>query len=135
MTINRNEVTWAELGFLPVSVGYAPNKKAWKKALKDIGIPPEPFPVSDGRCAWWSNVGELRQDIILIAVGKRAKRHSMAQVAGIIAHECMHAWRYIRENIGEKEPSAEFEAYVLQALVQSVVHAHQSKRRKPWSKK
>ena len=135
MTVNRDEVTWAELGFLPVSVGYAPNKKAWKKALKDLGIMQEPFPETDGRCDWWTSVGELRTDAILITVGKRAKNYSMAQVTGIIAHECMHAWRHIREAIGEKEPSTEFEAYVLQALVQSVVHAHQSKRRKPWSKK
>lgn len=129
MTDKKDEVFWIELGFLPVEVGYAPNQKAWKKALKDLGLPKESFPGSDGRCNWWVKDGK---NIILITVGNRARKQSLSQVTGIIAHECMHAWRYIRTIIGEAEPSTEFEAYVLQGLVQHITFAHQQRRAKPW---
>lgn len=129
-----DDVYWVELGFLPVEVGYAPNARAWDAALIRLGIPTEPYPTTDGRCVWWENVGPNRKDIILITVGERVKIHSLSQVAGIIAHECTHAWQHIRKIIGEKEPSAEFEAYAIQAMVQHVMFAHQKKRRTPWRK-
>lgn len=129
-----DDVYWVELGFLPVEVGYVPNAKAWEAALIRLDLPAEPYPTTDGRCVGWENVGPNRKDIILITVGERAKVHSVAQVAGIIAHECAHAWQHIRKIIGEKEPSAEFEAYAIQAMVQGVMFAHQKKRRTPWRK-
>lgn len=131
---NRHETAWVELGFMPVSVGYVPTTKAWHKTLKELGLADEPRPTTPGRCLHWVEVGPNKTDIVLIVVGKQAKDVSMAQVIGIIAHECQHAWRYIREAIGEAEPSSEFEAYVLQALVQVCVRAHAERQRKPWKK-
>lgn len=132
--MTRHDTKWVELGFLPVNVGYVPNKRAWRKTLKQMKRRQDPFPESDGSATVWANVDPNHTTVILITIGKRASGYSVTQVAGLIAHECMHTWRYIREAIGEKEPSSEFEAYVLQALVQNIAHAHQTTRRKPWRK-
>ncbi len=133
MTGKKDEVFWIELGFLPVEVGYAPNQKAWKKALQQYGLPDEDFPGTDGHCVFWEKTRK-HTNVILLSVGKTADSYSVSQVAGIVAHECMHAWRFIKDAIGEKEPSEEFEAYVMQAMVQSVLFAHQQRRAKPWKK-
>lgn len=127
----RTDTVWVNLGFLPVEVGYAPNARAWKKTLKAKKLDTEPYPTTAGRCIHWVGTG-IGPDVVLITVGRHAKGRSMTQVIGIIAHECMHAWRHIRESIGEKEPSSEFEAYVLQAMVQCIVRAHMERRKRPW---
>jgi len=127
-----DNVYWVGLGFLPVEVGYVPNAKVWDAALKRLEIGPEPFPISDARCVWWDRAAGRQNNIILITIGASSRGYSVSQVAGLVAHECMHAWRHIREIMGEKTPSLEFEAYALQRLVQDVMFAHQTKRRTPW---
>ncbi len=131
MTDKKDEVFWIELGFLPVEVGYAPNKRAWAAASKQYGLSTEDYPSTDGHCSWWAKA-ETSKNVILITVSKQAEDYSVSQVAGIVAHECTHAWRFIKDAIGEKEPSEEFEAYVMQAMVQGVLFAHQQRRAKPW---
>lgn len=125
---------WIELGFLPAEVGYVPHENAWHASLARLKVEPMAYPDTDGRCVHWENVGPDRKSVILICVGARAKNYSLAQVVGIIAHECQHAWRFIREAMGETEPSSEFEAYALQCLVQHAVYAHMTKRKRPWAK-
>lgn len=124
------EPYWIELGFLPVNVAYCATFGARRRALKQSGIPFEPWEPADARCEWW----ERRHggDVILITVAKRAREYSMPQVAGMIAHECMHAFRHIKQIIGEAEPSSEFEAYVMQSLVQHSMFAHAERRKRPW---
>lgn len=129
-----DEVYWVELGFLPVEVGYVPNAKAWDAALAKMKVEPVPFPTTDAKCIWWDRAEGLEKNVILITIGERCKDFSVSQVAGLIAHECQHAWRHIKKITGEKKPSPEFEAYVLQALVQNVMFAHGKKRRAPWRK-
>lgn len=122
---------WIELGFLPVSVAYVPTAKAWKRTLRKFDIELEPFPSSDGHCTWYQT--KSHGNVILITVHPRSKHLTMTQVAGMITHECTHAWRHIKEIIGESQPSAEFEAYVMQRLVQDCLFAHRKLRRAPWS--
>ena len=47
-----------------------------------------------------------------------------AQVHAMLVHEGMHVWRYIREHIGEREPSSEFEAYSMQEITQGLFVAY-----------
>lgn len=128
-----DEVFWIELGPLPIKVGYSPSWKARTRALKKLRITNRPsWEESDGRCEHWWNVGKYLDHVVLITLSTKARRHEMPYIAGVIAHECMHAWRHIREAIGEKEPSSEFEAYTMQQMVQHVLHAHMTRRKKPW---
>jgi hypothetical protein len=43
-----------------------------------------------------------------------------AETVGIVVHECIHLWQYIKETLGEESPSPEFEAYAMQSLAQSI---------------
>lgn len=126
--MTKSRTRWAELGILPAWVGYVPDKSSWKHEMRKMKLD-EPYPGTDGRCTRFRQDG--RNQIILLTFN-RTRQHSMAQVTGLIAHECMHAWRFIREDIGEAEPSTEFEAYTLQALVQFAVQAHADTRKTPW---
>ena len=39
----------------------------------------------------------------------------------MVAHEVMHVWQAIKDDLGENSPSPEFEAYAVQGLVQAVM--------------
>lgn len=43
------------------------------------------------------------------------------EVAGLLVHEAVHIWQAVRDNIGERDPSPEFEAYSVQAIAQDLM--------------
>lgn len=59
-----------------------------------------------------------------IVVLRRDKTHEPAQVAAMLVHEAVHIWQEIRANLGETAPSAEFEAYSIQAISQRLFYAY-----------
>lgn len=62
----------------------------------------------------------------------RTKGVSLEQVHGLLVHEAVHIWQWIRERIGEDSPSSEFEAYSIQAIAQEMMlsYANHRKRKK-----
>lgn len=58
------------------------------------------------------------------------KGYDYAEVASLIAHEAVHIWQAIRETLGEKEPSSEFEAYSIQNIVQTLLYEYERLRGK-----
>lgn len=42
------------------------------------------------------------------------------EVAALLVHEATHIWQYHKEHLGEREPSAEVEAYAMQAISQQL---------------
>ena len=52
------------------------------------------------------------------------------QVTALLSHEAVHVWQAIRRNIGEHEPSDEFEAYAVQSIVHNLVQAYYDKGKK-----
>lgn len=51
-------------------------------------------------------------------------------IAALLVHEAVHVWQAYRKHIGEQEPSAEFEAYAIQSLTQSLFDAYSKRIRK-----
>lgn len=131
MRWSKNHVYWCDLGFLPGRIGFCPSEKAWDREMAKIKSQDMRYPAeSHGNCSWWHSETDV---LVLITVGPHVdKGINPAAIVGIIAHECMHAWRQLREFIGEAEPSPEFEAYVMQALVQEVLSAYNATRKKLW---
>lgn len=50
-----------------------------------------------------------------------APERDQLEVVGLLVHEAMHLWQWIQERIGERAPSAEFEAYAVQGISQSLL--------------
>lgn len=57
------------------------------------------------------------------------------QIASLLAHEAVHIFQRIRENIGESSPSAEFEAYSIQAITQNLLYEYKRQVRRRKGKK
>jgi hypothetical protein len=120
---------WVELGVFPGFVGFVPDKDSWDKTVKNLGNPTESYPTTDGRCTQFVK-GQETTILITVADGAE-KNRSLSQVVGIIAHEATHAWQMIKDNIGERNPGHETEAYFIQCVTQTCFHAFYELRKLP----
>lgn len=48
---------------------------------------------------------------------------SAIEIYGLLLHESVHIWQKVRERMGEKAPSSEFEAYSIQSIAQDLFYA------------
>ncbi len=62
-------------------------------------------------------------DIAMVCMPPNPK-NSIAQIAGLLAHEAVHIWKEHVRLIGEKNPSEEFEAYGIQNITQTLLSAY-----------
>ena len=64
-------------------------------------------------------------NIIGMAVCIKSKKNiPKASIIGLIIHESVHIWQKIKEDINEKDPSYEFEAYSIQRIAQELITAY-----------
>lgn len=116
-----DRVVWIDRGWQPVYIGFCPSEKAWKHAMKRMGLPHEPYPDSDGRLTRFARDGKTT---LIMTLGESGEEeHSRVQIAGLLAHEATHAKQMICDHIGEDSPSMEFEAYTVQAIFQAFYQA------------
>ncbi len=58
----------------------------------------------------------------IICLPKAAKKtQTKDAIYGLLVHEAMHLWRACKENIGERNPSEELEAYAMQRISQNLI--------------
>lgn len=88
---------------------------------------PAPYPTTDARTTHLENPkGELCC-IVTMPATKRGEV-SAIQRSALFAHEAVHVWQAIRENIDEQSPSHEMEAYAIQAITQELMLAYEKTR-------
>lgn len=90
--------------------------------LPEEARPPFVTPGRDGTCHWF-NHGETSVAVVCIRVREGV---TSIQVAGLIVHEAVHLWQEARQDLNERAPSSEFEAYSVQWLAQSLLEQYAS---------
>lgn len=114
-----DRVIWCDRGWQTVFIGFCPSERAWKREMKKMGCQGEPYPnESAGRCTTFRLKGKVCV-IVSIRDGSEAE-HTQTEVLGLFVHEATHVWQTVRDEMGEKSPSIEFEAYSMQAIFQQL---------------
>jgi hypothetical protein len=67
-------------------------------------------------------------------VAVEVKGQTGIQVCAMLVHEAVHIWQEWCEDKGETNPSAEFEAYSIQALSQRLMYAYSDSLKRPASR-
>lgn len=127
----KNRVVWLDRGWQPVLIGFCPSEKAWRCEMKRLRCKDEPYPQSDGRCTRFEASKNNHECIIVTVRDGSEFDHSLIEMVGLIVHEATHVWQFILESIGEGKPSAELEAYSMQAIVQAILTAFDNTRGLP----
>lgn len=122
---DKDRVIWCDRGWQPVYFGFCPSKRAWKREMKRLDCK-EPYPDTDGRCTTFTNDGK----VVVIVTNRDGSENerSITEITGLLVHEATHVWQTIRNDIGEQDPSPEFEAYSMQAIFQGLLSAFQETR-------
>jgi phosphatidate phosphatase APP1 len=110
---------WLNSGYLPVGIIFCPSEAAWKRMMKVLKCQGEPWP-SDAATThlFKSELGGTR--IVVTLNPEHEAFTTRTQVAGLLCHEAVHVWQYIKRAIGEKKPGVEMEAYTVQAIFQEL---------------
>lgn len=117
----------------PYHYGLCRSEKEFHRQLKRLGLPRRDWSAflgadsegastsADATTHFFEN--KKRFGLAAIVCIGNTRGSTRAQIHALLAHEAMHIWRAIRENIGETKPSHEFEAYALQAITQNLITA------------
>lgn len=114
--------------------GLCTSKEDFQRELARLAVPRDNWPRFNKSpkhaSVHYFEKGDGKQCAIVTIQPGRDK--TGVQIAALLVHEAAHIWRAIREDMNEKEPSAEFEAYSLQAISQELMQAYSNsiKRRK-----
>ena len=118
----------------PYCYGLCRSEQEFHRELKRLEVPRNEWPKfigrdgadssSDGTTHFFENKHFGLAAIVCIGSTKGRTR---AQVHALLAHEAVHIWQAICDDIGEKKPSSEFEAYSIQAITQNLITAYGEK--------
>ena len=98
--------------------------KAFQAALKHIRyLKPLTFLGTNESAASVHSLISNRGDMVCI-VSLSVADSTPIEIAGILVHEAVHVWQAYCEDIGEDSPSAEFEAYSIQAISQRLMESY-----------
>jgi len=93
----------------------------FKRELKRIGVEGDldytATPASNATCYEFEKDGKT----IYIVTIKEWEGHDPLEVAGLIVHEATHIKQHVMRLIGEKAPSDEFEAYMMQNIAANLM--------------
>ena len=136
--IPKDRVVWCDRGWMPTYYGFCPSEKAWRREMKRLaandGMDVErvPYPTADARAT--SLEADGKRLLYIVTVSERLNdqiANDPAALCCLMVHEAVHVWQGIREHIGEKSPSIEFEAYSIQAITLNLVDAFKLTRGLP----
>lgn len=108
---------------LPCFLTLCTTPKQYKKVMKHLNIKDAPPFVNPGADATthWFECGNKHTAVVCIRV---PKGQVLSAVYALLVHEAVHVWQFSRGVLGEKEPSAEFEAYAIQNIAQNLFEAY-----------
>jgi hypothetical protein len=92
----------------------------FERELKSLGIKERPVWVPEGKDARVHHFTSPKGAALCIVCVKGWQKATPIEIAGLLVHEAVHIWQGVCEQMGEWEPSKEFEAYSIQSISQQL---------------
>lgn len=110
----------------PYFVGLCTCEADFQKELRRLKVPVKDWPTFNASTHANATVHFFESDTgktAIVCMTPRPDKEGI-QLAAMLVHEAVHIWQGIRDELGEKTPSAEFEAYSIQAISQNLMQAY-----------
>lgn len=117
--MSEAHIEYFGMGPWPIYVGFTTSRKAFKKEMTRLKITPCPdFVTSSHANATTHFLTSPDNGLTAIIAMQKPVGRSPEQIAGLVAHEAVHVAQSLWENIGERTPGHEAEAYLVQMITQ-----------------
>lgn len=107
-------------------------EKDFHKELKSLKISKKDWPVFT-KGLGYAKIHEFTSDTggmcAIIACTPKPDLEDI-EIYAVLVHEAQHLWRWIKEEIGENKPSAEFEAYAMQSITSNLFRSYKEQTKK-----
>lgn len=126
--MSKNKAEWLNRSLITCSIYYALciTEKAFKRELKRMNVPrnewPEFIATPQSNATTYFFECDNKQSAI-VTIGEK-EGIEIEQIYALLVHEGVHIWQRYLKDIGEREPSEEFEAYSIQAISQSLMYSY-----------
>jgi hypothetical protein len=109
----------------PYYVGLCTDEKSFRRELKRLGIPKDEIPtwLRDTADATVHELAYKGKQCAIVCI-RKSRRHTRVEIDGLLIHEAVHVWQWIKGVIREDKPSPEFEAYAIQRLAMNLMSAY-----------
>ncbi len=115
---------WLERGLVrsPLYLSLCTTERQFHRQLRHIGIARVDWPpfISLNANATAHFFHPKGKAVAIVCIHPAPERDQL-EVVGLLVHEAAHVWQEVLEHIGEHRPSAEFEAYSLQSILQTLL--------------
>jgi hypothetical protein len=101
----------------PLHIALCTSEAGYRRELRRLGQPnpPDWLPENSEGC-----VHEYAEALIVCVRPKKNRE----EVIATLVHESVHVWQHIRDYIGERSPSVEFEAYSVETIFSTLREAY-----------
>lgn len=114
------------------------SEKDFHRELRRLGIEKKDWPeyvtsaTAGATCHTFDTPMPHPKVVCMVCLAEYAGTRDGVEIAGLLVHEAVHIWQKVREEIGERFPSSEFEAYAVQNIAQNLMesYAEQTKPRR-----
>jgi len=116
---NRTGFEWCSRALVnaPLHIALCTSETGYRRELKRLGQsnPPDWLPENSEGC-----VHEYAEALIVCVKPKKNREEAISA----LVHESVHVWQFIRDYIGERSPSVEFEAYSVETIFSTLREAY-----------
>lgn len=121
MKNHSNSIIYKSIDLLPICIAFTTSEKALQQAAKNKFHCTLGFPKVGGSSVYSLHREDAPGDPVILIIYNRGENYKLYQEAALIAHEAVHAWQYIKENINEAGYCPEVEANVIGQITQMVL--------------
>ncbi len=115
----------------PYCIGLCHTEADFRQEMKRLKVPKKDRPswITDGYDGktHYLRKSDGKHDLCCIVCIDGAKKRKRTERDGLLIHEAVHCWRAIKDELRERKPSAEFEAYSIQSIAQRLISANREK--------
>ena len=125
----KTRLHWANsaLVYCPILYAVCYSEADFKRELKRLKVKADvPFMASTHAHMTTHHFEMGGKNIAIVCVGDTSTLR-LVEIVGLLAHEATHIWQTAKDHIGEHRPSAEFEAYSIQWIVQQLIESWAAK--------
>lgn len=114
----------------PLCYGLCLDEKDFKRALKKLKIDEEVgFLLNENADATVHLFTKDGMTASIVCLGN-VRGKTIEQLHSLLLHEAVHIWQVIKEQLNEREPSIEFEAYSIQTIAQNLFCSYKDQKKK-----